>query len=257
MSKRNASPASLSKDPARAIRVHLTLAFDDVHWAQVLDLLMRRYHMSFAQANALIVSFSRRFRTVCHLSWFARSALSGHDNILIATVCECHGADSIALIGTRQLRVGPLCLNYQQNIRFSPSFRRREVIAAGSQCAAVTLSLMGHRVRIETLSAVLTLYVLLSAVAAISAALFLGALLYSVAVFLVFLDEPTSLASTATRNGPIGLALLCFLVAIAGFCGRALFNICALARKQFRHVTRCGPQEDGRSAIEQPGQNLH
>lgn len=219
----------------RGLKVHLTLVFDDVHWPQVLELLMRRYRMGFSEASALIGDFWRRYKSIFPVSWFIRSALSQRDNLLICAIGECHGADTIALVCSRQLRVGPLGIEYQQHIRFSPNFKRREGSASGTQHPTVSVRLFAKRLRIDSLGKMLSLYFMFLVIAAFSAALLMGALLYSLAVFLVFIEEPSTMTSTATRNGPIGLALLCFLVAAAGLCGRALFNLARVL------LSRAGP----------------
>ena len=216
------------------IRITRTLSIDDVHWPQVLELLQKRQKISFRQASATLDSFLRRFTNSLHVAWFSRAHLSHEDNRLLAAVCECHGADSLILTFQRPFRAGPLRLSYSQSIQFTPELRSGGDRLGSLYNPLVELRLFGRTHRITRLSEALFAYAVLGLTGIFSYVFIVGALLYALSVFLLFLESPEGITAEATDNPAVGLALLSFLVASAAIFGRAVTNVTKLILLRFK-----------------------
>lgn len=224
--------------PAEELRITLTLSVDEVHWPQVLELLTKRNRLSFRQADAILQSFFERFLKPFNLYWFTKDRLSPEDNKLAAAICECHGADTIIMTVERPFRAGPIRSFYQQSISFAPQLRASEQAPEGRCAARIELSVFGRTHVVSSLSEALFLYAVFSFVGVFSFVFAMGAFLYSLAVFLLFLDSPDGITEAATKDPTVGLALLCFLVATAAIFGRAVSNLANLAYKRIRKGLR-------------------
>lgn len=220
--------------PAEELRITLTLAFEDVQWPQVLEILSKRSRLSFLEANKVLKDFLSRFLQPFHFSWFRRRALSYDDNRLLAAVCECHGADTVILTLEKPVRAGPLHLRYNQAFEFSPGLRKGEHAPEGQVTPTVELTVLGRRHRVQTASEALFLYSIVALTGILSYVVLVGALLYSLSVFLVFIEQPAGVTEEATTNAAVGLALLCFLVVCAAVFGRAVSNIAKLLHAKVR-----------------------
>ncbi len=220
--------------PAEELRITRTLGIDEVHWPQVLELLQKRYKTPFREASAILDDFLKRFTDALHVAWFARPQLSSADNTLLSAVCECHGADSVILTMDRPYRAGPFRLQYSQAIQFTPALRVGAETAGLVSAPVVELRLFGRLHRIETLSQALFAYAVLGLSGILSYVFIVGALLYALSVFLLFLESPEGVTAEATDNPAVGLALLSFLVATAAIFGRAVGNLSRLLMQKLR-----------------------
>lgn len=218
---------------AEEIRITRTLSLDDVHWPSVLELLSKRYKLSFREANAIVDGFFSRILKPLHIGWFLQRELRSDDNRLLSAVCECHGADSVVLTHERPYRAGPLLFLYSQSVEFTPALRQ-SADKSGICDPVMQLRLFGRSHRIRCLRDVLFAYAVLGLFGIVSYVLVVGALLYSFSVFLLFLEHPVGVTEAATDNLAIGLALLCFLAGCAAIFGRAISNVTRLLIQKIR-----------------------
>lgn len=220
---------------AEKINIRKRIDFDDVWWAGVLDLLVKRFGMPFEQASVSLRRFFGRFRRIFNLYWYTHRILSEEDNRIVAAICECHGADVITLVLQRSLSIGIFNIDYHQMIEFEPRFRRDEAEAGkGALRPRIEVRVGRRLLTFSTLWGALFFYFLATLVAVVVSALLVGLFLYGLAVFLLFIVLPIDVTIAATRFGPIGVALLCFLVGGAALFGRAIKNVWHLLRQRWR-----------------------
>ncbi len=219
---------------AEELRITLTLSIDEVHWPQVLDLLGKRHRVPFRKAGELTKDFFERFLKPFNLYWFAHPQLSSEDNRLLSAVCECHGADVLVLTAEKPYRAGPLRLSYAQQIEFHPNLRNSDTSHAGTSRAEILVGLFGRTLRVDSFIQTISIYLLLSMIALLAFVVVVGAFMYALAVFLLFLEQPLGVTEEATGNAAIGLALLSFLVASSAIFGRAVSNVTKLLYGKMR-----------------------
>lgn len=224
--------------PAEELRITLTLSIDEVQWPQVLELLGRRHRLPFLQAGKTLKDFFGRFLKTFNLYWFTHSKLSPEDNRLLAAVCECHGADIVNLTIDKPFRAGPLRLSYNQQIEFQPNLRTTDIARPGTSRAQISLSFFGYTLRVESWFQAVAIYLSLSLFGMAAYVVVVGAFMYALAVFLLFIEQPFGVTQAATSDAAVGLALLCFLVACAAIFGRAVSNITKLLAGKLRNALR-------------------
>lgn len=220
--------------PVEELRITLTLSVDEVHWPQVLDLLGKRHRIPFRQAGDLLKSFFGRLLKPFNLYWFTHTKLSANDNRLMSAVCECHGADVVILTVEKPFRAGPLRLSYSQLVEFHPNLRSSDRVRYGTSRARITVGLFGRTLQVDSVVQTLSIYLLLSLIGVLAFVVVVGAFMYALAVFLLFLEQPLGVTEAATSNAVIGLALLCFLVASSAIFGRAVSNVTKLLYSKIR-----------------------
>lgn len=224
--------------PAEELRITLTLSIDEVHWPQVLELLEKRHRIPFRTAGEHLKDFFDRFLKPFNLYWFTHRKLSINDNRLLSAVCECHGADVLVLTSERPFRSGPLRLSYLQQVEFEPNLRCNDA-ATGTSTAQITLGLFGRTLCVDSLVQTVSIYLLLSLIGVSAFVVVVGAFMYALAVFLLFLEQPLGVTEAATSDAVIGLALLSFLVACSAIFGRAVSNVTKLLYTKLRtHLAR-------------------
>ena len=210
---------------ASDFRLNTTLDFRDVEWSSVIERLITRVHLTPAQAKQLTSKFFERFLTPLEPFWFKHNILSPEYNRLIAAICEVHGADSVTLEKDSRINFGPVAISHSLRCRFIPTLKSFDEKASVLSCIPhISLKVFGSSFEIESVRQVI-LWRLLAMLCAIALAVpFMGCLLYALFVFVLFIDKPEEITITALNHGPIGLALLCFLVGCAGLFGRAAKN---------------------------------
>lgn len=205
------------------------LNFDEVNWPAVLEILIKRFKLPFSAADDRLKKFMARFLRPFNLYWYLGAKLSSHDNQLLMVVCECQGADSVTLCRQKSLALGPLELHYSQEIEFEPHFRRDEAEPGrGAAVPLIEVKFLGLTARLRRFWSVLAFQAMFWSLALVLYVVGMGLLLYSVAVFLLFLHLPVPVTIAATKHASIGLALLCFLVGAAAVSGRAVKNVLGL-----------------------------
>lgn len=217
---------------SQTYKTKLSISLDKIDWARVLDLLLTRHKLSYYEALNLLTSFQKRVRTIAQIAWFANNRLSKLDNMLLSAIGETHSADCITVFHQVNYSFSKF-LSYQitQEIKFNPNFRMSSDATVGTKTACIWLKFGKHNFRIHSLFQVVSLIFCLAFIGSLSTALMLGLALYGTAVFLLFLQDPLYLTANATNQLTLGLALLCFLVGVAGICGKSVRNLYNLAKK--------------------------
>lgn len=217
------------------------LPLDEVHWPGVLDLLSRRFELSFRQADEILQRFFKRFLRPFCVHWYI-GRLSEEENSLLLAACECQGADVLVLSWHKELHLGAFGFLYQQAVQFEPRLKRRKDERPYGACRArIEVALLGRRLVLNSLGAVLCFQVCFLGLALALYVAAMGLLLYGMAVFLLFLHLPVPVTIAATKEASIGLGLLCFLMGLAVIFGRAVRNISALVWGKFRLWRRLRP----------------
>ena len=211
--------------PATDFRIHRALQFNEVEWRNVVERLITRFHLEPASAKQLVNRFFEHFLAPLEPFWFRHPMLSAEYNRLVGSICEVHGADSITLEKISRLPLGPFSVVHQLRLNLVPTLKSFEEERSVTACRPdLSVSIFGSTYKIASAMQVV-LWRLLSMFVAIALAVpFMGCLLYALFVFIIFLESPTELTITALNDGPIGLALLCFMVGVAGLFGRAVKN---------------------------------
>jgi len=218
-----------------APRVRIQLDFDAVNWPGVLKILSGRFKLSFLAADRELKDFVRRFLRPFNLYWYLHPHLSEQDNRLLMVVCECHGADVVVLSFRRALHIGALEIQYMQEIEFVPRFRQAEP-GAGLCRPRIEVRFLGLRVVLGRLWSALCFQAACFVFAVLLYVLGMGLMLYGLAVFLLFLHLPLPVTLAATKQAPLGLALLCFLTGLAAISGRAVRNVFGLLWEKWRRL---------------------
>ncbi len=222
---------------SNALRITQKLNFDEVLWAKVLDQVCTRFKTPFRRADDLLRDFFKRFLNPFNLYWFIHPKLSEADNNIFVALCEVYGADAIELSRGRQFRAGPFNIEYLQDLTIYPRLTRTvDQAEAGTCVASITFAVLGLRVDLRRAYQVLLFHALVFVFAVLSYVVCVGLLLYGVAVFIHFIDNPLGVVIMATRDPSIGLALLCFLIGCAGIFGRAVKNLFGLARQAVKRA---------------------
>ena len=216
-------------------RIRVELPIDEVNWPVVLSILMSRFRMSFPQADRLSKSFCKSLLKPLSTKWFKARNVTADENKVVCAICEAHGADVLMLSEEREMRLASLAIGYRQRIIFTPQFRPPHSSSDfGRAIPEIELNLLGAKLRLASLVEVLLTQTALALIATIFFALIAGCLLYGAAVAILFVFHPAALTLAATRSAPLGLALICMLVGVAGIAGRAIHNLTGLAFKHWR-----------------------
>jgi hypothetical protein len=217
-------------EKARGFILRRNLKLQDVSWGKVLDLLSTRFRLDYQAANTALQSFFRRFTLPFNLGWFITRELNERENQIAVAICEVHAADALELSFERLVGYGPLKGHYHLQASIEPALRFRELGLKGKVSALVELGLFGKTISLHSPFQVALAALLLWGLSIAVALIFAGLLIYSLAVFFEFLQDPFEITLYALEKGSVGLSLLCFLVAVSAICGRALTNLLALFR---------------------------
>lgn len=208
------------------IRRHITVR--EVNWSSVTSIVSARYGGSKRCAEKRVQDFRRRLLHPFNPHWFRRKNLSYIDE-QIATALSVHlRADTLTLTKENPLRVGPVCFRYAQSHTFTPKTRRSAKDPAGEFSVHYSAKMMGREILIDSFWGALALHCFFVFFAICSYLILLSALMYSAAVFIVFLSAPKDTAYAALNNSSIALALLCFTSVVVALFGRAAMNIFGL-----------------------------
>ena len=217
------------------MKIRETIYFEAVRWNRVFDLLVVKFGLTFSETDALVHDFFKRHCKLFNLYWFINSTLSYHDNMLLSAICNCHGADVVELHHVHRFRLGSVTVQYLQKIEFEPDFKAgEEGVRAGTCCPWIEVGVMGRQMALNTARRLIGFQLCLTIVAILTYVISVGLLFYGFSVLFIFLQDPGATTLAATRRAPLGLALLCTLVGLAGFFGRAVSNLISLADKRLR-----------------------
>ena len=169
--------------------------------------------------------FLRKLRSPVNPVWLRRDYLTEDEQKVVRALCERFGAYVLTIEHARAY--------YEAAFEFNP-FAETATARKGQVKARYALLLFGRRIPIRTMLQAVLFYLMLVLSGTVLYAIGAGLLLYAFAVFLLFLADPAMTTIVATRKASIGLALLCFLVALAGFSGKAVRNVAGLACSAWR-----------------------
>ncbi len=216
-------------------KISIELELGAVAWAAVLRILCDNFKLSYEQASRLIRNFHKHFRSVLSLRWLVFSELSVDEGRLLAAICEVHGADAVRIWLSRGLLGSHSRIKLRQQIDFFPAFRTNQQAAKGGYLLArYVISFFGRELVICKVWQALLVHVLFVLFAIVSYVLLVGCLLYGLSVLLLFIMEPAFVTLAATNRAPLGLALLCMLVGLAGIFGKAVHNLLIVAKGGLR-----------------------
>lgn len=221
--------------PRERFRMKRKVRFADIPWRQVENILQERFKLSERQADRWCRSFVKRFSDPLNPTWFLEPQLTARDNKIIAAICLYFGADTVVCTQSNVRRFASVIFSYDQAVEFQPELKDFSSERRKGKCFPfVSLSILGKQLTLRKPREVVALHFALALVGLIAYIIVTSFLLYSVSVFIVFLENPQETTLAATERGSIGFALLCILVAIAGICGRSVMNVSGLLMKYWR-----------------------
>lgn len=212
-----------------------------MRWSKVLDLLVSKFSLSFNDTDQMMRDFFARYRKPFNLYWYLNRRLSAPDNMILSAICNYHGADIVELIRNKSIRLGPLLIAYRQKILFEPNLRGARGDSQPGTCTpSIEVDLLGFKWALETTRSLLTFQAILTVLAIIAYVVGMGLILYGFSVLFLFLQMPIETTAAATTDAPIGLALLCVLVGLAGFFGKAVSNLFNLTYERIKRNRKGG-----------------
>ena len=212
-------------------RFHVRADLEALDWGAVHRSLVEDGKVSEARSRRLIREFIAKLRIPVHAHWLRGRGLSPDEGRVLRALCEIMSADTLTIhsvSNTSALTLGSRC---EAEISFSP-FSTPGEGAFGRVGAIYAVSMPGVHVVIDTFPRALAFYSIVLLAGVVFYAVVFGMLLYSLSVFLLFLADPALMTVAATNHPSLGLALLCFLVALAGLSGKAVRNITRLLRQK-------------------------
>lgn len=221
------------------LRLRRVLAFDEIQWSKILDLLVTKYRQPFDEAEAAVRKFRLHLLRPFNLYLYFTRRLPDHYSRVVKALLECHAADVVAVKVVRSFRVGFFKLEYVHEIECEGVSKSGPQSQHSMPRAKVLI--FGLPLEIETAWGAMLMQVLSFLIGVAFYVILAGAILYAVSVFLLFLEYPDGVTVVATRKPQIGLALLCLLMVMAAVSGRAISN---LARLSWRKLVNRAPLEN-------------
>jgi len=219
-------------------RLRRNVAFQDIAWDAVLESLRDNAHLADKDSKVVLGRFIKKLKAPFNVQWLTKKALSLEEHEILLAMSEVIGADFFTIILERDLDISLLAPKYHAEVELAPFVKgsvRDEF--RGTATARYTLSLFGYNIKITGIAQAIIFYLLILITGALLYALLIGILLYSVAIVFLFIADPELMTIAAIRHPSMILALLCFLVALAGLSGKAFRNIIHdLRGKAFRSV---------------------
>ena len=214
-------------------RLRVSMHLADIGWDSVRSSLLEEAGMTGAMATALVRDFLRKLTSPINVHWLGNKSLSREEQKVVLTLCELYGADVLNVALERTFTVPLLEIRYRGEIAFDPFARdERGEGRTGTASGRYEIALPGVTIRVNSLFHAAALYAALSVVGVLLYVVLAGMLLYSVAVFLLFIADPELMTIAAVNHPSIGLALLCLLVGLAGLGGKAFRNVATLVRER-------------------------
>lgn len=213
------------------LRLRLSVNSSDVAWNAVRETLSGAGDNP--RQDVKLRKFIRSLHSPVNMHWLGERILAPDELEIVRSLCEYYSVDFLTITVDRKFKLPLLDPEYQAQIVFEPFFKddsaqRRIGRAKGSY----RISLFSRTFDLSTVPRALAFYLLLAVAGTMSYVLLMGFLLYSFSVVLLFVADP-GLATAAAINRPsIGLALVCFLTALAGLSGKAVRNVARLLHKR-------------------------
>lgn len=215
-------------------RITVSIRFEDVEWARVLDILVGRSKRSFLVADRALHDFFKRFFRLLNLEWFRNRPLSSNDNTIATALCELHSADTVVIRHSRPVRVGPLQFDYTFGLALTPQLGRQARGGLGASAGRIELCGFGRRVVLERTSQIVVAQGCVAVGGVVCYVLLATCLLYGMSVLWQFHRSPVETLIAATTRLDIGVALLAVAIGIAGLFGRIFRNLYNLSRDLLR-----------------------
>ena len=208
-----------------AIKIDVTLRPDQISWSRVVSLYVSRSKLPTAQAKKRVREFFGQVSRMLEPQWLRTPELSKEYNQIVLCICEVHGADSVTVVLSKSFGLGVKIL-ISQSLRFSPAFSADQQEGESGSCEAqMTVSVLGREVSLKSLSSLVLFRLLAVGFLVFLYVALVGLLLYGLSAFAVLVIMPVEGIRVVTTNGTIGLALLLFLVGVAGLGGRVIRDI--------------------------------
>lgn len=217
---------------AQSAPMRRRLGINEINWKSVLESVMRSHTADFFGADQAIRNFFGRLVSPFNVYWFLQRKLSGTDAKIAEALLETSSADSLVLTHQRQFTLWPTQMHYSQEVTLSALPNSEEI-----QCeASIEIRILGIQLKLRSAYTVLFIHAIASAVAAICLFFALVLLLYGFVSFLDLLAQPLPTVRKAAEQAPIGIPLLCFLVGVAGLCGRGVSHLIHLVLALVRNL---------------------
>lgn len=200
------------------LKLEVQIAPGDISRSALLSQLDRGSKLNLRNLKWQINNFIDRISSPFEIYWYRFPVLSLEDQRIVAVIAEMYGADRLIVQVSYQIEIVGQLLRYVQRITFLP-WEGRET---GRVHPEIFLEVFGIKRQLTTIAQVFMVRLILLLGFALLYAIFLGVLLYGLAVGLLFQELPAETLALATKQPLIGLALLCFLMGIAGVLGRAV-----------------------------------
>jgi hypothetical protein len=211
------------------IRISKDLDFFAINWQHVCTALESNYNFNQKEIAAGIYRFQKYFLSPLNPYWFFRKSFNPINQKILLAICETVGADIIHLTFEKGLGSAKFSIAYSQVLTYYSDFNKKnQTDNTSHQSMIMNVEIGGLSVKISSLKKLVLVNSALFACAIFVYAISALLLLYSFAVFVLFLLDPIGVTFAATNLWHLGLALLCFLVGLSAISGKALRNIIGL-----------------------------
>jgi len=188
-----------------SLRIRREMTLEELHWNAVKLHLIGHAAVSSAQADTALKSFIKRFTLPGNPYWHLRSSPDASDRAVLRAAALCHSADTICISHLRSFSTALCRFEHKQTLCYD--------LQSGSAEMHGSIAALGIILTLDTLPRTIAFDIALCCFAILTYVLLAGCLIYGTAVFVVFLGDPAAVTFAATKNGAIGAALLCYLMA--------------------------------------------
>lgn len=204
-------------------RVEIALNPNELRWGVVLDRLMTRFEVPYGVADSAVRSFHRRCTMFFPIDWFLRRNLSALDNEIALSVSEIVSADTFIMEQHFRRAIGVLPVGYRHRLLFEPGVRNEDGTQILGKCTPIIeLEILSKRKAITSSFIALPLLTLLILCAVLTYLIFVQALLFGLAIFILLLRHPESVIIASTRHFTLGLGIIFFLLGFFGVFGATI-----------------------------------
>lgn len=211
-----------------SFRLHKSVAYEEIRWEPVADVLANRFELSSGDAEELIGQFKLDLTKTLNIRWFRKPSLSASENMVVASLAECLGADMLTIILQRRVRLYFFPSDYTLALSLSPNLRVKKAAEysekESSVKAILEISLAGVTLRLRRRWEITALSYLLFTCAVFCTTLAFFFFFYGLSSFLLFLFLPAEVTVAATNHLLMFVSLVAFLMGTAAICGRGIGN---------------------------------
>jgi hypothetical protein len=213
------------RNPNVPLFIRKELALNEINWESVLHLLIEKYHCPASHGRHLLTRFIERLHLPFEPAWFRRTKLSAADNLIIAALCQAHGADSIVLRMKADLSSFGIRCGYEVMLTLQPERRALPKTSGGQIIALGKVTLGTLQVPVRDYAQAVAWRALALITLVLAYIVVIGTLLYGLAAILLLTEYPLEAALKELNHNPTFIALLLAITAVAALVGRIVIYL--------------------------------